>query len=140
MSQDIRILMQSSNLPPILSDLQLAFSKAFDGDTRGTFWNDLWAFNTSRDKDLPMLAKSKEVPLPTEINEKITRGVLKELAAKRCPQVCLSEILYELTWILNPLTTGLLITGILDFSWDAVLCGDKFPRQQLRRVQKKDGR
>jgi hypothetical protein len=83
--------MQSLNLPPILSDLQLAFSKALDGDTRGTFWNDLWAFAPSPDEHFSMLAKSKEVPLPMWINEKITSGTLGGITTKHCPQVCLSQ-------------------------------------------------
>jgi hypothetical protein len=99
MSQDVRVLMQSSNLPPILNDLQLAFSKALDGDTRGTFWNDLWAFDPSpetpdKHSSSPMLAKSKQVPLPTWIDEGITSGALRGIAtkpAKRCPPVCLSQ-------------------------------------------------
>ncbi len=91
MSQDIRVLMQSANLPPILGDLQLAFSKALGGDTHGTFWNNLWAFAPGPDEHFSILAKSKEVPLPRWINEKLTKGTLGGIAAKHCPQVCLSQ-------------------------------------------------
>lgn len=85
--------MQSSNLPPILSDIQLAFAKAFDGDFRGTFWNDLWASDPSPDKDrtVTMLAKSKEVPLPAMIYKKIKSGTLRGITITHCPQVCLSQ-------------------------------------------------
>lgn len=91
MSQDIRILMQTANFPPVLSDLKLAFSKAFDGDMRGTFWNDLWAFSPSPDEKISMLAKSKEVQLPMWVKEKLGKGALAGIAAKHCPQLCLSQ-------------------------------------------------
>ena len=91
MSQDVRVLMQSANLPPILSDLRLAFSKAFDGDMRGTFWNDLWAFTPGPDENFSMLAKSKEVQLPMWIEEKLRKGALGGIAAKHCPQLCFSQ-------------------------------------------------
>ena len=83
--------MQSANLPPILSDLRLAFSKAFDGDMRGTFWNDLWAFTPNPDEHFSMLAKSKEVQLPIWIKEKLRKGTLGGIAATQCPQQCFSQ-------------------------------------------------
>ncbi|KAI9434615.1 hypothetical protein H4582DRAFT_1818464 [Lactarius indigo] len=91
MSQDIRVLMQSTTLPPILSDLQLAFSKALDGDTRGTFWNDLWAFSPSADESFSVLERSKEVPLPRWIKERLAKGALGGIAAKHYPQMCFSQ-------------------------------------------------
>ncbi|KAF8273895.1 hypothetical protein EI94DRAFT_1696496 [Lactarius quietus] len=91
MSQDIRVLMQTENLPPILSELQLAFSKAFNSDMCGTFWNDLWAFTPGSDKGFSMAAKQKEVQLPLWIVERIQKGILGEIAAKHCPQLCFSQ-------------------------------------------------
>ena len=91
MSQDIRVLMQSANLPPILSNLRLAFSKAFDSDMCGTFWNDLWAFTPSPDECCSMLAKLKEVQLPMWIEEIFRKGALGGVAAKKCPQQCFSQ-------------------------------------------------
>jgi hypothetical protein len=91
MSQDIRVLMQSVNLPPILDDLQQAFSKAFDSDMCGTFWNDLWAFTPSPDENSSTVAKSMEVQLPRWIKEELRKGALGGIAVKRCPQQCFSQ-------------------------------------------------
>ena len=88
MSQDIRILMQTANLSPILSQLQLAFSKALESDTRGTFWNDLWAFTP--DEQFTALSKSKEAPLPRWIREKLIKGKLGGIATRHCPYACLT--------------------------------------------------
>ncbi len=88
MSQDIRILTQTANLPPILSHLQRAFSKALESDSRGTFWNDLWAF--APEEQFTVLSKSKEAPLPVWIREKLTKGLLGSIAAKYYPSVCLT--------------------------------------------------
>ena len=89
MSQDIRIQMQTANLPPILSHLPLAFSKALGSDTRGTFWNDLWAF--APEEQFAVLSKSKEAPLPAWIRKKLTKGDLRGIAARpHCPSVCMT--------------------------------------------------
>ena len=88
MSQDIRILMQTTNLPPILGHLQLAFSKALESYTRGTFWNDLWAFTP--EEQFIALSKSKEAPLPRWIREELKKGNLGGIAARHCPSVYLT--------------------------------------------------
>ncbi|KAI0291453.1 hypothetical protein BC826DRAFT_1023017 [Russula brevipes] len=89
MSQEVRILMQSTVLPDALSDLQLAFSKALNGDSRGTFWNDLWAFTP--EENFPMPTNLKEVPLLSCIRENLTKGLLGGIPTKHCPSVCLTQ-------------------------------------------------
>ena len=81
--------MQSANLPPVFHDLQAAFAKAFDAEDRGTFWNDMWAFTP--DDDLSMISNSKEIPLPTLVEEKLRGGLLEGVPAARCPSVCLTK-------------------------------------------------
>jgi hypothetical protein len=77
MSQEVRILMQSTDLPPVVSDLKLAFSKSLNNNTHGTFWNNLWAF--SPEGHISMPANLKEVPLPTWIHEKLKQGFLGQI-------------------------------------------------------------
>jgi hypothetical protein len=88
MSQEVRILMQSAELPPVIGDLQQAFTKTLDGDIRGTFWNDLWA---SAQEDGPSVpARSKKEPIPAWIHEELKRGFLEGIAAKDHPSMWLT--------------------------------------------------
>lgn len=80
MSQEIRILMQSAEMPPVISDLQTTFSKTLGGDVRGTLWNDLWAFVPKDNFSAP--TRSKKVPIPTWIRNQLTIGYLGETPAK----------------------------------------------------------
>ncbi|KAH9027128.1 hypothetical protein EDB84DRAFT_1272817, partial [Lactarius hengduanensis] len=89
MSQEVRILMQSADLPPVFYDLQAAFAKAFDAEARGTFWNDMWAFTS--DCDLPIMKGATEIPLPTLVEEKLRDGLLDGVPAAHFPSVCLME-------------------------------------------------
>jgi hypothetical protein len=87
MSQEVRILMQSTELPPVISDLQQAFAKTLDGDVRGTFWNDLWAFAQEDGSSVP--ARSKKEPIPAWIRDELKRGFLEGIAAKDHPSMWL---------------------------------------------------
>ena len=89
MSQEVRILMESTYLPPVFHDLQAAFAKAFDAEARGTFWNDMWAFTS--DGDRSTIGNTKEVPLPTFVEEELRGGLLEGVPAALCPSVCLME-------------------------------------------------
>lgn len=81
--------MQSTEMPPVVSDLQRTFTKTLGGDVRGTLWNDLWAF-TSKD-DFPVPTRSKKVPIPTWIRDKLTMGYLEEIPAKHHPSEILTQ-------------------------------------------------
>jgi hypothetical protein len=84
--------MQSAGLPPVLRDLKDAFSKALDGDARGTFWNDLWAFTASRES-ISMPINSKEMSLPIWIHEKLKNGSMGGIGEQpeHHPSVCLTQ-------------------------------------------------
>jgi hypothetical protein len=82
--------MQSAGLPPVLSDLKDTFSKTLDGDARGTFWNDLWAFTTS-EEPISMPINSKRVPLPEWIDERLKNDFLGNIGAQHHPSVCLTH-------------------------------------------------
>ena len=91
MSQEVRILMQSADLPPVFHELQVAFAKAFESEARGTFWNDMWAFAPQGCH--PMPGDKKEIPLPILIRERLSSGLLEGVPAAHYPGplVCLTE-------------------------------------------------
>jgi hypothetical protein len=89
MSQEVRILMQSTKLPPIIKDLQRSFSKTLDGDARGTLWNDLWAFTPEVDFSVPV--KPKGIPVPTWIHDKLIGGLLGRISPKSHLSTCLTQ-------------------------------------------------
>ena len=78
--------MQSAYLPPVFHDLQAAFAKAFDDEARGTFWNDMWAF--ASDGDISPIGNTKEIPLPTLVEEELRDGLVEGVTEAHLPSVC----------------------------------------------------
>ncbi|KAH8996076.1 hypothetical protein EDB86DRAFT_2829217 [Lactarius hatsudake] len=85
---EVRILMQSADLPPVFHDLQAAFAKAFDAEAR-RHSGMMWAFTS--DFNLPIIKGTTEIPLPTLVEEKLRVGLLDGVLAAHFPSVCLME-------------------------------------------------
>ena len=81
--------MQSTEMPPVISDLQRTFSTTLGVDVRGTLWNDLWAFAPKDNSSAP--TRSKEVPIPCWIRDKLTMGYLGGIPAKHHPSNILTH-------------------------------------------------